>query len=41
MRAPAVTINIAEPLSEALALMREHNVRRLHKLYNCQTQVTI
>src|SRR6185295_13973394 len=29
MRAPAVTINIAAPLSEALALMREHDVRRL------------
>ncbi len=41
MRAPAVTINIAAPLSEALALMREHDVRRLHKLYNCRTQVTI
>ena len=29
MRAPAVTINIAAPLSEALALMHEHDVRRL------------
>jgi acetoin utilization protein AcuB/CBS domain-containing protein len=29
MRAPAVTININAPLSEALALMREHDVRRL------------
>jgi CBS domain-containing protein len=29
MRAPAVTINIAAPLSDALALMREHDVRRL------------
>lgn len=29
MRAPAITINIAAPLSEALALMREHDVRRL------------
>ncbi len=29
MRTPAVTINIAAPLSEALALMREHDVRRL------------
>jgi CBS domain-containing protein len=29
MRAPAVTINSAAPLSEALALMREHDVRRL------------
>jgi CBS domain-containing protein len=29
MRAPAVTINIAAPISEALALMREHDVRRL------------
>src|SRR6476646_7265760 len=29
MRAPAVTISVAAPLSEALALMREHDVRRL------------
>ncbi len=29
MRAPAVTINIAAPLADALALMREHEVRRL------------
>lgn len=29
MRAPAVTINLAAPLSEALALMREHDIRRL------------
>jgi acetoin utilization protein AcuB/CBS domain-containing protein len=29
MRAPAVTINLAAPLSEALALMYEHDVRRL------------
>lgn len=29
MRAPAVTINLAQPLSEALALMREHDIRRL------------
>lgn len=29
MSAPAITINIAEPISEALALMRNHNVRRL------------
>src|SRR5215218_8278747 len=29
MRTPAVTINLAAPLSEALALMREHDVRRL------------
>jgi CBS domain-containing protein len=29
MRTPAVTLNIAAPLSEALALMREHDVRRL------------
>ncbi len=29
MSAPAVTVNIAAPLSEALALMREHDVRRL------------
>ena len=29
MRAPAITINLAAPLSEALALMREHDIRRL------------
>jgi CBS domain-containing protein len=29
MRAPAVTISIAAPLSEALALMGEHDIRRL------------
>lgn len=29
MRAPAVTVNLAAPLSEALALMREHDIRRL------------
>lgn len=29
MRAPAITINLAAPLSEALALMHEHDVRRL------------
>src|SRR4051812_27409581 len=29
MRTPAITINLAAPLSEALALMREHDVRRL------------
>jgi acetoin utilization protein AcuB/CBS domain-containing protein len=29
MCAPAVTINSAAPVSEALALMREHDVRRL------------
>ncbi len=29
MRAPAVTINLAAPLSDALAMMREHDVRRL------------
>lgn len=29
MRTPAVTINLAAPLSDALALMREHDVRRL------------
>lgn len=29
MRAPAITVNIAAPLSEALSLMREHDVRRL------------
>jgi CBS domain-containing protein len=29
MRAPAITVNMAAPVSEALALMREHDVRRL------------
>jgi acetoin utilization protein AcuB/CBS domain-containing protein len=29
MRVPVVTVNLAAPLSEALALMREHDVRRL------------
>lgn len=29
MRAPAVTVNLATPLSDALALMRTHDVRRL------------
>ena len=29
MRSPAITINLAAPLSEALARMREHDVRRL------------
>lgn len=29
MRAPAITVNLAAPLGEALALMREHEVRRL------------
>jgi CBS domain-containing protein len=29
MRAPAVTVNLAAPLSEALALMREYEIRRL------------
>lgn len=29
MRAPAITINLAAPLSEALGLMHEHDVRRL------------
>lgn len=29
MSAPAVTVNLAEPVSEALALMREYDVRRL------------
>ncbi len=29
MRAPAITINIAAPVSEALGLMHEHDVRRL------------
>src|SRR5690349_24819799 len=29
MRAPAITVNLAAPLGEALALMREHDIRRL------------
>jgi CBS domain-containing protein len=29
MRTPAITINMAAPISEALAFMREHDVRRL------------
>jgi CBS domain-containing protein len=29
MRVPVVTVNLAAPLSEALALMHEHDVRRL------------
>jgi CBS domain-containing protein len=29
MRTPVVTVNMAAPLSEALALMHEHDVRRL------------
>jgi acetoin utilization protein AcuB/CBS domain-containing protein len=29
MRAPAITVNLAAPLTEALALMREYDVRRL------------
>ncbi len=29
MRAPAITINLAAPLSDALALMREQDIRRL------------
>jgi acetoin utilization protein AcuB/CBS domain-containing protein len=29
MRTPAVTVNLALPVSDALALMREHDVRRL------------
>ncbi|NTW03651.1 MAG: CBS domain-containing protein [Oscillochloris sp.] len=29
MRVPPVTINLASPVSDALALMREHDVRRL------------
>ena len=29
MRAPAITINLAAPLSDALGLMHEHDVRRL------------
>jgi acetoin utilization protein AcuB/CBS domain-containing protein len=34
MRAPAVTVNIAAPLSEALALMREHDIRRLPVVFD-------
>ncbi len=29
MSTPAITVNLAEPVSEALALMREYHVRRL------------
>jgi len=29
MRTPAITINLAAPLSDALALMREHDIRRI------------
>ncbi len=29
MRAPVVTINVAQPVSDALELMQEHSVRRL------------
>jgi CBS domain-containing protein len=29
MRTPAITVNLALPVSEALALMHEHDVRRL------------
>lgn len=29
MRAPVVTVNVAQPVSDALELMQEHNVRRL------------
>jgi CBS domain-containing protein len=29
MRTPAVTINLARPVSDALSIMREHDVRRL------------
>ncbi len=29
MRAPAITINLAAPLSDALALMREHDMAML------------
>src|SRR5690242_10770396 len=29
MRSPVITVNLAAPVSEALALMREHDVRRL------------
>jgi acetoin utilization protein AcuB/CBS domain-containing protein len=29
MRSPVITVNLAAPVSEALALMREHEVRRL------------
>ncbi len=34
MRAPAVTVNIAAPVSEALVLMREHNIRRLPVVFD-------
>jgi acetoin utilization protein AcuB/CBS domain-containing protein len=29
MHAPAITVNLAAPLSEALAIMHEHDIRRL------------
>jgi CBS domain-containing protein len=29
MRVPVITVNLSAPLSEALALMREHDIRRL------------
>lgn len=34
MRAPAITINLAAPVSEALGLMHEHDVRRLPVVYD-------
>ncbi|HWQ13850.1 MAG TPA: CBS domain-containing protein [Roseiflexaceae bacterium] len=34
MRAPAVVVNLAAPVSEALALMRAHNVRRLPVVFD-------
>lgn len=34
MRAPAVTVNMAAPVSEALVLMREHSVRRLPVVFD-------
>lgn len=34
MRAPAVTVNLAASIGEALALMREHDVRRLPVVFD-------
>ena len=34
MRAPAITINLAAPLSDALALMRDHDIRRLPVVFD-------
>jgi acetoin utilization protein AcuB/CBS domain-containing protein len=34
MRAPAMTVNIAAPLSEALAIMRQHDIRRLPVVFD-------